>query len=293
MKVEFTPNSGTKNKLQAYAKLIRLDKPIGVYLLLWPALWALWIAGQGNPPWEIVVIFILGTFFMRSAGCAINDYADRKIDGSVQRTKDRPLVTGQIKPKEAIGVFLVLLAVSFLLVLNLNIQAIGFSFVAAFFATLYPFTKRFTHWPQLFLGLAFACAIPMAFLAITENISLVAVLLFIAAVIWALIYDTQYAMVDRDFDINIGVKSTAILFGQYDRLIIGILQILMLGLLVYVGLLIETGISYYVGLAFAGLFAVYQQMLIKERDPDKCFLAFINNNCYGISIFLGIAFDYL
>jgi len=280
-------------KLKQYALLIRLNKPIGIYLLLWPALWALWIAGDGNPPWSIALIFILGTSFMRSAGCAINDYADRHIDGKIKRTKNRPLAIGSISPKEALAVFFSLLLASFLLVLLLNWQTIAFAFLAAFFATLYPFMKRFTHWPQLFLGLAFACAIPMAFLAITEQLPFVSGVLFVATVIWALIYDTQYAMVDREDDIKIGVKSTAILFAKHDRLIIGILQITMLSLLVWIGLLEAFNWVYYAGLAVAAGFALQQQALIKHREPNNCFLAFINNNCYGMSIFFGIAIQFL
>lgn len=282
-----------KEKLRHYGYLIRIDKPIGIFLLLWPALWALWIAGEGNPPWWIALIFVLGTFFMRSAGCAINDFADRKIDGQVERTQHRPLATGAISSKEALMVFAVLLAASFGLVLFLNWQTIAFSFISAFFATLYPFMKRYTHWPQLFLGLAFACAVPMAFLAITENIPDVAWVLFVATVIWALIYDTEYAMVDRDDDLQIGVKSTAILFGQYDRLIIGLLQFSMLGLLVYVGLALAFHWAYFAGLGFAGLFAIQQQMMIKDRSREGSFQAFLNNNCFGMTIFFGIAAHYL
>lgn len=279
-------------RLSKYASLIRLDRPIGILLLLWPSLWALWIASEGKPPWEIVVIFVLGVALMRSAGCAINDYADRDIDGEVERTSKRPLATGEVSPKEAIMVFVVLSLIAFILVLFLNITTIYMSVVAVTLAAIYPFMKRYTHLPQLVLGMAFAWAVPMAFMAVTEAVPHEAWLLYIATVLWALIYDTQYAMVDRDDDIRIGVKSTAILFGENDRLMIGFFQLFMLGLLLLVGSQVGLGNYYYIGIAAAGLFALYQQKLIWERDREGCFKAFLNNNWFGACIFMGLVLDY-
>jgi 4-hydroxybenzoate polyprenyltransferase len=279
-------------RLSKYASLIRLDRPIGILLLLWPSLWALWIASEGKPPWGVVVIFVFGVALMRSAGCAINDYADRDIDGEVERTSKRPLATGEVSPKEAIMVFVVLSLIAFILVLFLNITTIYMSVVAVTLAAIYPFMKRYTHLPQLVLGMAFAWAVPMAFMAVTESVPHEAWLLYIATVLWALIYDTQYAMVDRDDDIRIGVKSTAILFGENDRLMIGFFQLFMLGLLLLVGSQVGLGNYYYMGIAAAGLFALYQQKLIWDRDREGCFKAFLNNNWFGASIFMGLVLDY-
>jgi 4-hydroxybenzoate polyprenyltransferase len=283
---------GIKDRLGHYASLIRLDRPIGILLLLWPSLWALWIASKGNPPWEMVVIFVLGVALMRSAGCAINDFADRNIDGEVERTSQRPLVTGVISPKEAIGVFLALCLLAFGLVLLLNWQTMAMSVVAVVLAAVYPFMKRYTNLPQLVLGMAFGWAVPMAFMAVTEGVPHAAWLLYIATVIWALIYDTQYAMVDRDDDIRIGVKSTAILFGVYDRFMIGLLQISMLGILLLVGNKSGLGDYYALSVAIAGCFALYQQTLIRRRERAGCFKAFLNNNWFGASIFIGVVLDY-
>jgi len=283
---------GMRDKLGHYANLIRLDRPIGILLLLWPSLWALWIASKGNPPWEVVVIFVLGVALMRSAGCAINDFADRNIDGQVERTSKRPLATGAISPKEAIGVFVLLCLLAFGLVLLLNWQTIAMSFVAVVLAAIYPFMKRYTNLPQLVLGMAFGWAVPMAFMAETETVPHAAWLLYIATVIWALIYDTQYAMVDRDDDIRIGVKSTAILFGVYDRFMIGLLQLSMLGILLLVGNKSELGDYYWLGVAIAGCFSLYQQKLIRRRERENCFKAFLNNNWFGASVFIGLVLDY-
>ncbi|VAX09486.1 4-hydroxybenzoate polyprenyltransferase [hydrothermal vent metagenome] len=280
-------------RLGNYALLIRADRPIGILLLMWPALWALWIAGAGQPAWGVTVIFILGVAIMRSAGCAINDYADRDIDIKVERTKNRPIATGLVTPKEALGVFGVLVLMAFLLVLLLNIQTILMSAVAVALAAIYPFMKRYTHLPQLVLGAAFGWAVPMAFTALTETVSQVGWLLFIATVIWALIYDTQYAMVDRDDDIKIGVKSTAILFGDMDLIIIGILQATMLGILLLVGVNAEFGVFYYLGLAGAATLFAYQQYLTRNREPKDCFAAFLNNNYVGAAVFAGLVLDYL
>jgi len=284
---------GWRERFRAYWQLVRADRPIGIYLLLWPALWALWVAGEGRPTWWVVAIFVAGTALMRSAGCAINDYADRDFDGHVARTRGRPLATGRVTPAEALAVFVALSLVSFGLVLFLNAETIAHSFVAVALAALYPFTKRHTHFPQLFLGLAFGWAVPMSFTALTGVIPPVAWVLFAATVCWALVYDTMYAMVDRDDDLRIGVKSTAVLFGRKDRAIVGVLQVVVLALLVWVGVLAGRGAVFYAGLAVAaGLFA-YQQWLIRERDPAGCFKAFLNNHYFGMLVFLALVGDYL
>jgi len=282
-----------RGRLQQYWLLVRADRPIGIFLLLWPALWALWLAGEGHPdPW-VVLIFVLGTALMRSAGCAVNDYADRDFDGQVARTQKRPLATGAVSPREAIAVFVVLSLAAFGLVLFLNTLTIINSFVALFLVALYPFMKRYTHMPQLFLGMAFGWAVPMAFTALQGQIPLLAWPLFVATVIWALIYDTMYAMVDREDDLKVGIKSTAILFGRYDRLVIGLLQLLMLALLAWVGWQAGRGVIYAMGLLMgAGLFA-YQQWLIRDREPAKCFQAFLNNHYFGMVVFFALALDYL
>ena len=280
-------------KLGYYAVLIRANRPIGFFLLLWPALWAIWLASKGQPPLKIVIIFSLGVVLMRSAGCAINDYADRHIDGLVERTKNRPLVAGLITAKEALMVFFILILAAFVLVLQLDQKTILLSIVAAVLATLYPFMKRWTYLPQLVLGMAFGWAIPMAFMAILGELPLITWLLYLSAIIWALIYDTQYAMVDRADDIKIGVKSTAILFAQYDRLIIALLQLIMMVILVIVGYLYQLNFIYYLALVVATSLFIYQQWLIKNRVPALCFKAFLNNNLVGLVIFIGILGGYL
>ncbi|PLX62744.1 4-hydroxybenzoate octaprenyltransferase [Sedimenticola selenatireducens] len=282
-----------RQQLDGYIRLVRLDKPIGILLLLWPALWALWLAGAGEPRWGVVLVFILGVALMRSAGCAINDYADRHIDGQVKRTCGRPIATGAVSPKAALWVFGALCLVAFGLVLLLNRQTVLMSVVAVLLAALYPFMKRYTHLPQLVLGMAFGWAVPMAYMALLGNIPAIAWLLYLAAIIWALVYDTEYAMVDREDDLRIGVKSTAILFGRQDRLIIGLLQLTMLVLLVLVGVEVGLGLAYYLGLVVAGLLFVRQQALIRNREPAACFTAFLNNNCVGMVIFFGLLLDYL
>jgi 4-hydroxybenzoate polyprenyltransferase len=281
------------SRLTLYAELIRLDRPIGILLLLWPGLWALWIAANGAPPWWIVLIFIAGTALMRSAGCAINDYADRDLDGHVQRTRQRPLASGSVTPREALLVAAVLALAAFLLVLFLNQKTILMSFVAVTLAALYPFMKRYTHMPQLVLGMAFGWAVPMAFTALQNQVPPVAWVLFAATVVWALIYDTMYAMVDRSDDLKIGIKSTAILFGRHDRAIIALLQMVMLGLLWSAGVLAGRGGWYWLGLVVAALLFLYQQWLIRERDAAACFQAFLNNNYVGMVLFAGIFLDYL
>lgn len=288
-----SPPPAMRGRLYHYMKLIRLDRPIGILLLMWPALWSLWIAGEGAPPLRMVLIFLFGVALMRSAGCAINDYADRHFDGKVARTRDRPLVSGHISPNEALGIFAVLVIAAFLLVLQLNWQTILLSSVALVLAASYPFMKRYTHLPQLVLGMAFGWAVPMVFMALTETVPANAWLLYIATVIWALIYDTEYAMVDREDDLKIGVKSTAILFGEYDRLMIGLLQLSLLGLLVLVGFKFGFGNFYYLSLAVGGIFFLQQQQLISKRHPEECFNAFMNNNSFGMTIFIGLVVDYL
>ena len=281
-----------ERRLYLYARLMRLDRPVGIYLLLWPTLWALWIAADGVPDPLILVVFVLGVILMRSAGCVINDYADRKIDGKVERTRDRVLVAGYLPAKEALVLFAVLCAVAFLLVLLMNGLTIMLSFVGVLLAAIYPFMKRWTYLPQVVLGMAFAWAIPMAFAAQTGEIPQVAWLLYIATVLWATAYDTMYAMVDRKDDQLIGVKSTAILFGSADRLMIGMLQLLALIVMLIVGNQLELGAFYFIGILLAAIFAIYQQLLISKRHPRNCFKAFLNNNWFGAAIFGGILLHY-
>lgn len=287
------PRLDWRARLDAYYRLIRLHKPIGIFLLMWPALWALWLAGEGRPPWPVALIFVAGVVLMRSAGCAINDFADRKLDGHVARTNTRPLAQGLISPLEAVAVFVLLSLAAFALVLLLNWQTIAMSVVAVTLAMIYPFMKRFTHVPQLFLGAAFGWAVPMAFTAIQESVPLYAWVLFVATVIWALIYDTEYAMVDREDDLKIGIKSTAILFGHWDRLIVALLQVLMLLLLIRVGFQAGLGAAYFAGLAVAAALFGYQQWLIRNREPARCFEAFLNNHYFGMAVFLGLVLDSL
>ncbi|MCB1785004.1 MAG: 4-hydroxybenzoate octaprenyltransferase [Chromatiaceae bacterium] len=282
-----------RSRLALYWRLVRADRPIGIYLLLWPALWALWIAAEGVPPWWTLVVFVLGTALMRSAGCAINDFADRDFDGHVERTAQRPLATGLISAREAVLVFAALSLLAFALVLTLNARTIAHSFIALGLAALYPFTKRYIQVPQLVLGLAFGWAVPMAFTAVQDQVPPVAWLLFAATVVWALVYDTMYAMVDREDDLRIGIKSTAILFGRYDRLAIGVLQLVMLALLWSVGDLSGRGIVYHAALAGVAALFVYQQWLIRARDRAACFRAFLNNHYVGMLLFAGLLIDYL
>jgi 4-hydroxybenzoate polyprenyltransferase len=281
-----------RERLAAYGALVRLERPIGTFLLMWPALWALWLAGEGNPPLGTVLIFIAGVVLMRSAGCAINDFADRGFDGQVARTRERPLATGRVSPGEALAVFAVLSLAAFALVLLLNWQTVALSAVALALVVVYPFMKRVTSVPQLFLGAAFGWAVPMAFMAVTLSVPPLAWTLFGAALLWALIYDTQYAMVDREDDLKIGIKSTAILFGRTDLWVIAGLQVVMLALLAYVGAMAGRGAFYFAGLAGAGAMAVYQQYLIRDRLPAACFQAFLNNNYYGMAVFVGLVLDY-
>ena len=281
-----------KDRMLQYACLMRFHRPIGIFLLLWPALWALWIAGDGRPDGKVVLIFVLGVILMRAAGCVINDYADREFDPHVERTRDRPIAAGRVSPKEALILFAALCLLAFLLVLQLNGLTIALSFVALFLAASYPFTKRITQLPQAYLGIAFGWAVPMAFAALTGKVPGVAWGIFLATVLWALAYDTMYAMVDREDDLKIGVKSTAILFGRYDRWIIAGIQAAMLLVLMWVGRIAGLGGWYFLGLSAAAGFAVYQQYLIARREKAKCFRAFLNNHWFGAVIFLGLLLDY-
>lgn len=282
-----------QNKLLAYHRLMRTDKPIGALLLLWPTLWALWVATPGLPPLWILAVFVAGVWLMRAAGCVVNDYADRKFDGHVKRTANRPLPSGDVTEKEARTLFVVLVLLSFLLVLTLNTMTILLSVAALALAWVYPFMKRYTHLPQVVLGAAFGWSIPMAFAAVSESVPLSCWLMFLANILWAVAYDTQYAMVDRDDDLRIGVKSTAILFGRQDKLIIGILQVAVLGLMVAIGYLNQLNGAFYAAVAAAGVLFIYQQKLIANREREACFKAFLNNNYVGLVLFLGLAVSYL
>jgi 4-hydroxybenzoate polyprenyltransferase len=279
-------------KLYQYALLMRLNRPIGILLLLWPTLWALWIAGQGDPNILVTTVFILGVILMRSAGCVINDYADRNIDPHVKRTRERPLAAKRVSEKEALILFAVLCLTAFSLVLLMNILTIGLSVIAALLAATYPFMKRYTHLPQVFLGAAFGFSIPMAFAAQTGEIPLIAWLLFVINILWTVVYDTLYAIVDREDDLLIGVKSTAVLFGKADKVIVASLQLIVIILLLYLGMLLSYTYLYYMGIFIAALLAIYQQWLIKDREPAKCFQAFLNNHWFGMAVFVGIAGHY-
>lgn len=279
-------------RLKYYAYLMRLHKPVGILLLLWPTLWAVWLAANGEPRPSMVFIFTMGVIIMRSAGCVINDLADRKWDGFVDRTKARPLVTGKISPREAIVLFIVLMTAAFVLVLFLNKKAIILAFIGAILAVAYPYLKRFTHLPQMGLGVAFAWSVPMAFAAKDVMITSDVWLLFFAAALWPIIYDTMYAMVDREDDIKAGIKSTAILFGKWDNLLLGILQAVFLWMLFWVGIVFKLHLPYYLSLAVAALFFVYQQWLIRGHEPENCFKAFLNNQWVGLVIFIGIWLSY-
>ena len=281
------------DRLKQYWLLTRFDRPIGILILLWPALWALWVASDGRPDLGVLTVICLGVVLMRAAGCVINDYADRGFDPHVARTKQRPIAAGKVKPKEALWIFVVLCLCAFGLVLTLNIFTILLSFIAAFLAASYPFMKRYTQLPQAYLGIAFGWAIPMSFSAQTNYIPHVAWVMYLAVVLWALVYDTMYAMVDKEDDLKIGVKSTAILFGSYDRYIMAFLQLIIIGLLIIVGQMKHLSWPYYGGILVAtGLF-VYQQKLIYYRDKTQCFKAFLNNNWFGMVVFIGLLVDYL
>jgi 4-hydroxybenzoate polyprenyltransferase len=298
LKVRF--NSATKewwplvyDRGSAYGRLMRLNRPIGSFLLLWPTLWALWIATAGRPTPKLFTVFVAGVFVMRAAGCIINDYADRRYDPHVGRTRERPLATGEVSVTEAAILFVVLGLIALALVLTLNTLCLELAVVGMALAMSYPFMKRYTYLPQPYLGLAFGWGIPMAFAAAQDTVPDVAWLIFIANILWATVYDTLYAMVDRADDLKIGVKSTAILFGSMDRKIIGILQVFLLGNLVMIGTRLNLGGAYYFGLGFAACFALWQQRLIRKREPAKCFEAFLNNNWFGAAVFAGILLQFI
>lgn len=282
----------TANKAHAYWQLMRMDKPIGTLLLLWPTLWALIIAAEGFPDPKVLIVFVMGVVFMRAAGCVINDFADRKVDGHVKRTQHRPLPSGRVTSKEALGLFIILAVSSFLLVLTMNPLTIKLSFVGVFLAFIYPFMKRFTHLPQLFLGLAFSWSIPMAWAAQSGELPVMVWFIFAINALWTIAYDTQYAMVDRDDDLKIGIKSTAILFGRFDKMIIGGLQLVTLAMLIAVGIWLELGTSYYWSLLAVGALFVFQQHLIRHRERDLCFRAFLNNNYVGMAVAIGLFIAY-
>ena len=276
------------DRLRQYWLLARFDRPIGILILLWPALWALWIAGNGRPDLLVLTVICLGVVLMRAAGCVINDYADRDFDPHVQRTSQRPIAAGRVTPKEALVLFAVLCSMAFGLVLLLNRLTILLSFAGAFLAASYPFMKRYTHLPQAYLGIAFGWAVPMAFAAQSNAIPAVAWVMYLTVVLWAMVYDTMYAMVDKDDDLQIGVKSTAILFGSRDREIIAVLQAIIIALLIAVGLMQSLGWIYYAGIGIAAGLFVYQQKLIFRRDKADCFKAFLNSNWFGLAVFLGL-----
>ncbi len=285
-------NSGTVGQLIDYIKLVRLDRPIGIYLLLWPTLWALWLAADGIPPAWTLFVFICGVILMRSAGCAINDYADREIDGKITRTHDRPIPNGRITPAEALIVFALLSILAFSLVLTLNTITIFMSLIGALLAASYPFMKRYHFLPQIHLGIAFAWSIPMAYTAVTGALPpLTGWLLYLATVLWTTAYDTMYAMADREDDLKIGVKSSAILFGEADKFMTGIFQCLFFLCMLLLGRELDLSQEFYICLAIAAVFAVYQQFLLRLRDPQDCIRAFLNNNYIGFFIFLGIAWS--
>jgi len=280
-------------RLSLYLQLTRLNRPIGILLLLWPTLWGVWIAGNGHPAWHIVLIFTLGTVLMRSAGCAINDYADRDIDKHVKRTEQRPLTSGRLRPREAVWLATALAVISFMLILPLNTLTLLLSVPAVFLAGSYPFTKRFFAIPQAYLGIAFGFGIPMAFAAQLDSVPPVAWLLLLANVFWAIAYDTEYAMVDRDDDIHLGIHSSALFFGNYDVMAVMVCYATTLTLLAIAGLMANMGIAYFVGLIVAEGIAVYHYQLIKNRDREACFAAFLHNNWIGATVFAGIVLDYL
>jgi len=284
--------SRLRQQLPDYLQLIRFDRPIGTLLLLWPTLWALWLAAKGIPDIKLLLIFVTGTFLMRSAGCIINDYADRNIDGQVKRTVDRPLVAGRLSTKEALYFCLLLCLLAFIVVLFTNGKTLLLSVVAVLLAGCYPFMKRYTHFPQLVLGAAFAWSIPMAFAAQSNALPPALWLLYAAVLLWTTAYDTFYAMVDRDDDINIGMKSTAILFGRWDRLITALIQCAVIVLLLLLATPFQLGLFYYGSVVVAAGLFIYQQGLIRRRQREQCFKAFLHNQWVGAVIFAGIFCHY-
>ena len=281
-------------RLDLYERLMRLDKPIGILLLLWPTLWALWLSSWGTPSWIVVWIFVLGTVLMRSAGCVINDLADRKFDPHVARTKDRPLASGKVSIREALVLFFVLVICAFCLILPLRSwYIVGLSVVALFLAASYPFTKRFFAVPQAYLGVAFGFGIPMAYAAHLDMIPRTAWVLLLANVFWAMAYDTEYAMVDRADDLKIGIKTSAITFGRFDVVAVMFCYVMTFALIAWVGFQMRAHWAFYAGLGVAAAIAVYHYTLIREREPAPCFKAFLHNNWIGASIFVGIVVDFL
>ena len=283
-----------QRRIEEYALLARLDRPIGTWLLLWPALWGLWIAGAGRPHPRVLLVFVAGVFVMRAAGCVINDFADRNIDPHVRRTRDRPLAARRVAPREALYLFAVLITVALYLVTRLDLLTIKLAFIGAAMTVSYPFVKRIFPMPQLYLGISFGgWSVPMAFAAESGSVPRVAWVLYIAAVMWAAIYDTMYAMVDREDDLKVGVKSSAILFADMDKLLIGVMQAMMLFALVLAGRSMKFGQWYDSGVIAAGLLFLYQQWLIRKREPAGCLKAFFNNQYVGAVIFIGIMLQYL
>lgn len=286
-------HSPALRRLREYARLMRIDRPIGIWLLLWPVLWALWISGSGHPDEHVFVIFLLGTFVMRSAGCVMNDFADREFDPHVRRTADRPLARQSVSPAEALALFAVLGLVALALIIPLNRPTQVLALIGGVLAVTYPFLKRFFALPQAFLGLAFSWSVPMAFAAQTGELPPVAWVLFVSGVLWTTAYDSIYAMVDREDDLVIGIRSSAILFGRADRTIIALLQIGALAGLALTGWMAGLDRWYWTGLAVAAVLVVRQQWLIRDRDPDRCFRAFLDNNLFGLAVFAGILLQYL
>ena len=281
-----------RQQIPHYLRLMRFDKPIGIFLLLWPTLWAIWIASQGTPSFKISIIFLCGIIVMRAAGCIMNDFVDRHLDKHVQRTQMRPLVTGLVSTSEAVILFFIFVLVALMLVLLLNRLSIELSVIGCFLTIVYPFLKRFTYFPQLWLGITFSWGIPMAFAATTGQISIVSWLLFFIATLWLIAYDTQYAMVDREDDVKVGIKSMAVLFGRYDRIIIALFQVSVLIMFGVLGWYLRFNYLFYFGLLVAFGLMSYQQFLIHYRNPSDCLSAFRNNNWVGFSIFLGILMSY-
>lgn len=280
-------------RLQLYWQLTRMHRPIGILLLLWPTLWGVWIAGNGHPAWYIVVIFVLGTVLMRAAGCAVNDYADHDIDKHVKRTCDRPITSGKIAPREALWVAATLALLALLLILPLNALTLLLSLPAAFLAASYPFTKRFLAIPQAYLGIAFGFGIPMAFAAQLGNVPATAWWLLLANIFWCIAYDTEYAMVDRDDDIHLGIHSSALFFGSYDVLAVMACYAAALAIFAALGPALQLGMPYYLGLLFAAAIAAYHFLLIRRRQREQCFKAFLHNNWFGAAVFGGIVLGYL
>lgn len=283
---------GAAAKLNAYAALTRLNKPVGIWLLMWPVLWALWLSSNGKPDPHVFIVFVLGTVLTRSAGCAINDFADRNFDGHVKRTKDRPLVTGAVDPVEALALCAGLGLIALGLALTLNQLAQLLTLAGGVLVLTYPFFKRFFPLPQMYLGIAFTWSVPMAFAAQTDTVPRIAWVMFMSGLLWTVAYDTMYAMVDREDDKKLGIRSSAILFGDADRFIVGIMQLMTLLGLWLIGREMELGLWYGLGLAFAAMFALYEQLLIRKRRPEDCFKAFLNNNYFGMSVFIGIVLEY-